>query len=263
MSQSFVDSNDTICVVFVCNKSYLSRFQRICNSLRTIGQYTGDITLIIGIDLNISTLKASEFIINNKVNVIQLPDIQFPEYVNLEKQKIKGNDGRHITKQFQWHKLHIFNSYFKKWQYVLYIDSGMTIYRPIQPIIELRKLNRLLAHQDSFPEYNWTLTGQFDNTNSQIYSILEKRYNLNDKYYFQTGIMLFDTNIIKNDTCEKLYSLAVEFPISRTNEQGIMNLYFISNNVYEPLPISNSEIYFYDFLRRFPDRGYIITARDM
>jgi hypothetical protein len=139
----------------------------------------------------------------------------------------------------------------------------MTIYRPIQPIIELRKTNRLLAHQDSFPEYNWTLAGQFENTSSQIYSILEKRYNLNDKYYFQTGIMLFDTNIIKNDTFEKLYSLAVEFPMSKTNEQGIMNLYFISNNVYEPIPISNSETYYYDFCSRFPDKGYIITARDM
>ena len=112
MGQSVVESNDTICIVFVCNNSYYTRFQGICNSLRTIGQYTGDITLIIGMDLNISVLKASEFIIIYKVNVIQLSDIQFPEYVNLEKQKIKGNDGRHITKQFQWHKLHIFNSYF-------------------------------------------------------------------------------------------------------------------------------------------------------
>jgi hypothetical protein len=83
-----------------------------------------------------------------------------------------------------------------------------------------------------------------------------------DNHYFQTGIMLFDTDIIKNDTFEKLYSLSVEFPMSRTNEQGIMNLYFISQNVYEPLPISNENTYYYDFRRRFADKGYIITARN-
>lgn len=264
MNNSYNQNIENICVVFVCNNAFYHRFQNICNKLRTIGQYNGDITLIIGIDMNINELKQSGFIIENRINVIQLPDIQFPEYINSEKQKISGNDGRHINNTFQWHKLHVFNSYFKQWRYVLYIDSGMTLYRPIQPILDLRKPNRLLAHQDGFPEYNWTLEGQFD-TNHITHSSLREKYNLTNKYYFQTGIMLFDTNIIHHDTFEQLYSLAIQFPMSKTNEQAIMNLYFISNNVYEPLPIisERDNIYYYDFKRRYNDKGYIITARDM
>jgi hypothetical protein len=262
MSAANINKDDRICIVLVCNANFINKFYNIVSQIRTIGQYNGDITLIIGIDMNKFELQKTEFMVQNKINIIQLPNIEFPEYVNLEKLKITNNDGRHMDNRiFQWHKMYIFNTYFKKWDYILYIDCGMRIYQSIAPILELRKSNRLLAHQDAFPGYNWTLGNQFEN-NHNTFAILQEKYDMLDKHYFQTGIMLFDTDIIKNDTFEKLYNLSVEFPMSRTNEQGIMNLYFISNNVYEPLPISNEQNYYYDFCRRFSDKGYIITARD-
>ena len=37
--------------------------------------------------------------------------------------------------------------------------------------------------------------------------------------------MLYDTNIITDDTYNNLLNLLMEYPISRTNDQGIIALY--------------------------------------
>ena len=45
-----------------------------------------------------------------------------------------------------------------------------------------------------------------------------------------------------------LIKLAEEYPISITNEQGIMNLYFIfAKNIYEDLPVHTNDglVYYY------------------
>jgi hypothetical protein len=52
--------------------------------------------------------------------------------------------------------------------------------------------------------------------------------------------MIYDTSIIQNDTTYRLIELMKKYPISRTNDQAIMNLYFLNwkglegkNNIYE------------------------------
>ena len=42
--------------------------------------------------------------------------------------------------------------------------------------------------------------------------------------------MYFDTNIIDDSTFEKIISIVEKYPISITNEQGILNLYFLFIN---------------------------------
>ena len=76
----------------------------------------------------------------NNIIVKYFPDISFPE--NFYKiNNLVRTDGRNQTKKFQWHKLHLFNIYFKQWNYIFYIDCGMTIFSDIQSILNTKKQN--------------------------------------------------------------------------------------------------------------------------
>lgn len=243
-----------VCVVFVCNKTYFHKFVYTCTQLIENGKYKGDICLVIGNDLLTSDLLKNEFIINNKIIIRHFPDIEFSkDFINVNK-TIQCDK----TKVFQWHKLHLFNVYFKQWRYVFYLDCGITIFSDITPILYERKPNTLLAHSDAYPTYKWKLHDQFCKYNKEYFTKLSCKYNL-DIDYFQTTIMLYDTKIIEEKTYRKLIQIANQFPISRTNDQGIIALYFTNVcPVFEQLKTHNNHMYFYDYLSRNSQNKYIM-----
>ena len=245
------------CVVFVCDKPYFPKFLNTCNQLITNGKYNGTICLVIGDDLQNDALLDCDFIKKNNIQIKHFPMIHFPPHF-LEINNPIQTDGRHITKKFQWHKLHLFNTYFKQWNYVFYIDCGMTIFSDISPMLNERKENILLAHSDAYPTYEWKLSCQFCKSNVEYFTKLTNRFQL-DINYFQSGILLYDTNIITEDTYTELFNLALEYPISRTNEQGIMALYFTNiKPLFQQIKTHNDKIYFYDALSRNPNHTYIM-----
>jgi hypothetical protein len=163
-----------------------------------------------------------------------------------------------FQKQFQFHKFHLFNKFFKQWDYIFYLDCGITIFSDILPIINEMSENTLLAHSDAYPTYEWKLHTQFDKNNTEYFTKLNNTYNLNIDY-FQTTIMLYDTKIIKNDTYDNLLNLTYEYPISRTNEQGIIALYFTNiKPLFKQIKTRNEYTHFYDYLRRAKENKYIM-----
>lgn len=249
--------NKDVCLVFVCDKSYFNKFINTCNQLITNGNYNGNICLVIGDDLLNDDLLNCDVIKNNNILVKHFPNIQFPD----EFFRINNNvqsDGRNITKKFQWHKLHLFNTFFKKWKSIFYIDCGMTIYSDISRIIDQATENTLLAHSDAYPSYQWKLHCQFCKNNAEYYEKLSTTYDLNIDY-FQTTLMLYDTSIINENTYDELFNLALEYPISRTNEQGIMALYFTNiKPLFKQIKTHDETTYFYDYLSRNYNNKYIM-----
>jgi hypothetical protein len=251
--------NKDFCVVFVCNKAYFNKFISTCSQLLTKGRYNGNICLIIGDDLHNNELLNHQLITDNNIIVKYFPNIQFSTDFHAINNKIKS-DGRNLTKKFQWHKMHLFNSYFKQWNYIFYLDCGMNVIDDISPIINEITDNTLLAHSDAYPSYQWKLHTQFDAEKTEYFTKLNAKYDLNIDY-FQTGIMLYDTKIIEPDTYTNLIRLAEEYPISRTNEQGIMNLYFhCEKNSWKQIKLRNENTNFYDYwCRNKTDTKYIIV----
>ncbi len=246
-----------ICVVFLCDKAYFHKFIYTCNQLLTNGNYKGNICLVIGDDLNNDDLLQDEIIIKNNILVKYFPNIQFPQDF-LDVNNNINSDNRNITKKFQWHKLHLFNTFFKQWDYIFYLDCGITIFTDIDPMIQECKPNTLLAHSDSYPTYQWKLHDQFDKNNSIYYTKLNNTYKLNIDY-FQTTIMLYHTNIIHENTYNELYNLMLEYPISKTNEQGIIALYFTNKRpLFQQIKTNNYETFFYDYLPRNEKYKYIM-----
>lgn len=252
-----INMNINVCVVFVCDKAYFNKFVNTCNQLITNGKYNGNICLVVGDDLNNGELLDCDFIKNNNITIKYFPNIQFSNDFLIVNNDIK-TDGRNLTKKFQWHKLHLFNTFFKQWDYIFYIDCGMNIFSDISPIINQVTENTLLAHSDAYPTYEWKLHIQFDKTNTEFFTKLNNTYNL-DIDYFQTGMMLYDTKIIQNDTYDNLLKLTMEYPISRTNEQGIMALYFTNiQPLFKQINTHNEDTYFYDCLSRNENNKYIM-----
>ena len=249
----------SVCIVFVCNNNFIYKFIDSYNQLINNGKYKGDVCLIIGNDLNNSPI-INEIKAKTPIIIKYFPDIVFSDYFYEINGNIEGsNDKRHLTKRFQWHKLYVFDNYFKNWEFILYMDTGMYIYNDISHIIAEKEENKIIAHSDAYPSYVWKLKGQFDLKNEEIFKDLDNSFNLNIDY-FQTGMMLFDTKIIEEDTFQNLISLANKYPISKTNEQGIISLYFIEiKKLWKALRINNDKFHLYDYDKRNKNVDYIMT----
>ena len=249
--------NAKLCVVFVVDRAYYSKFVETCSQLRTVGKYKGDICLIIGDDLNNTNFLQSNFIKQHNIIVKYFPNLQF-SHEFIENQKTLDREYKWFQKLFQYHKLNLFTTYFKKWDYIFYLDCGITIYSDISPMIALAKKNTLLAHSDDYPKYERKLWYQFDK-NKKEYNTLINTYKM-DIDYPQTTIMLFDTSIIEDDTFDELFKLTNKYPISITNDQGIIALYYTCiKPAFKAIPLHNENTFFYDYFLREYGQPYIMV----
>lgn len=241
-------------IVFVSNKKYLSKFIKTYTDLREIGKYNGEVTLIIGNDLKIIEL-IKRF--NDKLlNIKKFPDIKFTSKF-MKNFKNLNRKSHWIQSKFQYHKFYLFDIYFKQWDYIFYIDCGIKIHKNIQPMFNLIHENKLIAHSDCHPKYNQLLNCQFDKINP-IYKNLNKEYDLNIDY-FQTTIMLYDTHIIKETTFKELYDLAHKYPISITNDQGIIALYFTNiKKLWKQIKLNDGDNYYYHYVK-FKNKKFIMS----
>jgi hypothetical protein len=249
--------NNKICVVFVCDEKYFEKFIYTCNKLVQNGKYNGDICLVVGDDLNNNELLNCDIIQKYNIKIKYFPNIKFSStFVDIQRNMKRAPHW--FQKQFQFHKLHLFNTFFKQWDYIFYLDCGITIFSDIAPMINEIKENTLLAHSDAYPHYEWKLHNQFDRNNTEYFTKLNEKYNLNIDY-FQTTIMLYDTRIIQPHTFDNILELLKEYPISITNDQGIIALYFTNiEPLYNQIKISNNDTHFYDYLSRNRDNKYIM-----
>jgi hypothetical protein len=236
------------CIVLMTDKNYIHKCIKTIYDIKSIGGYKGTIIILPSPDVPDS---AFDGIPNILIKRFDLIDIEYLLSKLKEKPFVKPNDGRHLNKTFQWHKIHLFDEYFNQWKYVFYIDAGMTIFKDINIFFELAKENTLLAHSDNYPTYEWDLSSQFDTNYPDKYQELHKRINLH-RDGFQTTIMLYDTNIIEKTTKQELIKIMNEYPICRTNEQALFNIYF--NGIYHlwrPINTSYKGKLLYDYIKRW------------
>ncbi len=225
------------CVTVLADRNYIKHFPIFYKQLRETGKFEGEINLITNNGINFSSFKKRDY---KNLNILKFKKIK---YSNETVKKLNNiPNGRNSTKGFQWQKFYLFNEVFKKWDFNLYIDINMTIRDDINNLFNLRSENKLVAPYDAYPDLDWNLESQFTNDKILLHELSQK-YDLSLRKYFQTGILLYDTAIIKKNTFQDLINLVEKYPVSKNNEQGIMNLYFIfEKNEFEPL---NSSVYSY------------------
>ena len=240
-------SKNSVAVCVVGNFKYLRKYlNKFINQVRETGKFDGDIIVLTSFFNPTFLLRLSS---KEKVNFIRFKKIKFDRLTNesLSSLNTNGQPNRHTHKNFQWHKVHLFDEKLTNWNYVFYIDINMSIHKSILPIIEKKPLGSLYANRDYQKNSIWQLKHQFDNTHHSFFQ-LEKDYDLSIKDYFQTGILFFDTNIINKSTKEDILKLVKKYPYSLTNEQAIMNLYFIfERKLYKELSTTTGNARTYSY----------------
>lgn len=243
------------CLVFVTDRAFKDKFEKTVDMLKKTGKWTGDILLIHSPDMDdtmINDYKKRRIITHNHCcSLIDTSNIvaQRKKYGVVSPDP--PNNQRIYKKLFQYHKIYIFSTFLKQWDRVLYIDSGMKIFGDINRIFKIDPKDKLLAHSDAYPTYEWKLNWQFDEKANP-----DQAKKLRDKIdltvdYFQTTILYFNTAIITDNMVSDLIELSKEYYISKTNEQGVMNIYFNGlNKIWEQIPTKDDKGYLYDYLAR-------------
>ena len=72
--------------------------------------------------------------------------------------------------------------------------------------------------------------------------------------------MFYSTNWITKNTKQDILDIANTYPISITNEQGILNLYFQNKNIYQELPEYFEEYLLY-YYWKIKEKKIIITKQ--
>ena len=248
------NENTAICIVG--NFSYIRKYyKKLLDQLTTAGKYSGDLVLITGKYTPTFHLKKYK---NINLKILRFSKIKFTEFAETNLRNLKIDLNRHIYRNFQWYKINLFDEKMKNWDFIFYLDLNMNIHFDINELLNAKKAGTLLAREDAYPTFEWCLEDQFDKTN-KIFKSLEKEYDLSINDYFQTGVLFYDTSIINNETKREIIDLVNTYPISKTNEQGIFNLYFIYHKKnYETLPINVGEYMSY-YYWKIKNKKIIIT----
>jgi len=216
-----------IAIATVGNFKYLRKnINNFLKELRNNGKYRGEVIIITSYFT--PTFLFRSLLFDKSIQIYRFKKIKFDRQTDTSLSGLEtGKEpNRHLTKNFQWHKLNLFDKKLNEWDYIFYLDINMRIHYDLNLILKDKPKNSLLARSDSYPDFERELSSQFDQNHS-LYKKLNSQYNLSRADYFQTGVMYFDTSIIKQNTKEEILKLVKDFPISITNEQGILNIYFL------------------------------------
>lgn len=254
-------NDNKVAVAVVGDFKFLYKhFNNFYTNLRINGNYKGDVIILTN---HLNPTFFITFLKNYKhIHILRFRKIKFSrstcnKYLSLD---TNNQPNRFKYKNFQWFKLNLFHQKLKKWQKILYLDINLTIHEDINDFISIDVKNKFLAKADGYPEYKRNLSSQFDMNKPESAS-LSKNFDLNDNRYFQTGLLFYDTNIIESNTIKDILKIANQYPLSITNEQGILNLYFQKRkNIYKELPeYLNEEIIYYYWM--LPNQKIKITKQ--
>lgn len=219
-----------IALVTLSNLKYFDKAYNTIKDIRTNGNWLGDLIYIYGNDMILEKDKLESL---KKYNVMckYFPDVDMSYRIDkINKNPFAYNyENREVKLPFQFHKLHAFNVWFKKWKRILFIDAGYHIYHDIKPILNLDCDNCILIQDEN---YNVNLFGQWERkTYKYLFDELNSTYDLDNLYKINyvnanNSVFYYDTNIITDETYIELIHVTNYYINTLTNEQAIMNLYF-------------------------------------
>ncbi len=211
-------------LVTIANKDYLLLAKQLFSSVYFNAGWKGDYMLL-------SCLVPEEDLKWFRQKGILIKEAQ-PFYS--EKMKKRWAFNAEITTL----KFFLFTPEFKKWKDIIYLDADIMVRASLDALNEVKGF---AAVRDSAGP----LLNQFVNENdknSVLFHKLRKNYDLQEPS-FNAGVMVFSTDIIKNDTFFQLKKIIQKYEKIRiTSDQMCFNLLF--NKKWQKLPIAYNSLFF-------------------
>ena len=211
-------------VVLVADKNYKEHAKSLFVNIKKDGQWDGDYCLLTNMDFD----EYNEFL-EKGIHVKQI-DMGNPFYV----------------------KFSVFDSYFKKWEKVMYLDCDILVNSPLSTIKNLDSVDMYCDGErntirDLFSMWycgglSEQVNGKHFNTNMDQESIedLDKHFNV-EKFCFNSAFMYFNTKLIGESTVDELEKLRERFKkinyhvgLTEGTDQPILNLLFLDRWVQIP-----------------------------
>ena len=219
-------------VVILSNEKEEGRAKKTVESIRGPGKWQGDIVWI-----TIGFRPTEDFLLRWNVEVLVRPMTEVQWLWDLRQQyPFRESDGREKHKLIQFSKWRVFDPYFKQhWSSLLYLDAGMHISNPIEPLFSVPHQDTLVAPDDRYPfndpskifRKQWETDAMPTHFRDlEEYCRFRDSSWMNGGAYFLNCLWLMDTEMITATIQDELMALLRRFPISKTNEMAIMNLYF-------------------------------------
>ena len=248
-------------LVFVTDRAYVDRYRYTLEAARGVGKWDRDIVCLAGPDI----ANDPDFVALNQrhgVEIKKFPEIDTTALMSKIGTPFTKGLGNEYRKRFQYHKFHVFDDWFRKWDYVFYLDCGLHIHGDLNRFTRFEYTpGYYYAHCDNYPRFKTCLRDQFEPREPYI-SELAAKINL-DHYAFQTTVQIFHTQLLAGAAKDRLIEIMEDYPIALTNDQPITNILFNSLwNCWRWLPIRDKEGCLYDYFPRFEDADKYVMVKD-
>ena len=139
--------------------------------------------------------------------------------------------------------------YFKQWDRVVFLDAGLRVLQNVhESILKLDYKNKFLAPDDGGnyvipPNPNKLFKTQVSQTFPLRIHDLKKEFgeNILEQPYFLNCIWVYDTAILDIVSKEDMIDGMLRFPLCKTNEMTMMNLYIhFKHKLWERFPVMSS-----------------------
>lgn len=241
-------TTDKTVFVLVSDERYLYQTKNTIIDLRSRGQWHGDLVLIC-IDIPNLNPNFADFY---NITVKRFPQIDQKHMLLRQLHYASFTDtidGREIQKINQWEKLHVMDPYFKQWDRVVFLDAGLRVLQNVhESILKLDYKHKFLAPDDggnyiASPNPNKLFKTQVSQALPLRIHDLKKEFgdNILEQPYFLNCIWVYDTSILDRVSKEEMIDGMLRFPICKTNEMTMMNLYIhFKYKLWERFPVMSS-----------------------
>lgn len=226
-------------VVTLCDAAYFAKAAVTIGDIRSVGRYWGDLVLI-----TIGFIPPANFVNYYQVQVRNFPHIETSKLVSqLRERPFTRGDRRETTKLAQWNKLYLFDSYFSRWNRVIFCDAGYRIFDSLQYYLDVPWEGHITALDDSHPEGVKRFESQLElqARPDKIRELEQLLPGVLSMRYFLNCFWIHDTRIITPRTFSDMTDLMIRFPICLTNEMAVMNIYFALHQQWQSLSIRLSD----------------------
>ncbi|MFW5847867.1 MAG: hypothetical protein ACOCVF_03025 [bacterium] len=197
-------------LVLVSDMNYIQHAKALFSNVKNVANWKGSYALI-GKNLTKETVK--EF-----------------ESKSIEVLNIESNNSSFFI------KFNVFDTYFKRWDNVYYLDIDIQIYKPFQIYIEKNEFYCDFERWSIREYFSMWLqdTEVYNETKNKLFTELDVNYSeiINNKG-FNTGAMFFSTSLINHDTLYDLHLLMNKYKeinkhtgLELGTDQPIINLMF-------------------------------------